>query len=68
MITSHIKLCPFCGAASRNIDDLKARTRAACETRICERIAAFTAQLAKEHESLAALHAVKAEDWRGALS
>ena len=60
--------CPFCGAVSRNVADLAAHSRTACETRINERIAHAQAALDREIASLEALHAVKAADWSGALS
>ena len=68
MITSHIKLCPYCGGIARDIESMQHHTRAACEQRITERIAHHEQAAARERESLAALHAVKASDWSGALS
>lgn len=68
MITSHIKLCPYCGGVARDIEELKHHSRTACETRINERIAHAQAALDREIASLTALHAVRLVDWQGALS
>jgi len=60
--------CGFCGAVSRALADLREHSRTVCEQRILERIAVHEAAAAREREHLEALHAVKATDWRGALT